>query len=215
MLKVVVFDFDGVIVDSNHEKENAFYRLFDGHPHISRELVADVLVRNVGTRLDILRDIFVRSGAPAGEIARLVDESAARFDAMVQERISARGLAPGAQEALEDLNKKNLCLYINSATPVSALQTTVGHLGIADRFKAVHGAPPTKEENLRAIMAREGVEGHEVAVVGDGEGDMLSAGACGAHFIAIDSGFYPWGGNPDFPVVPGIREAHAMLVKID
>ncbi|MBI2053174.1 MAG: HAD family hydrolase, partial [Candidatus Sungbacteria bacterium] len=206
MLKVVVFDFDGVIVDSNRIKEDAFYRLFEGHPHISRELVADVLMRNVGTRFDILRDIFVRSGAQPDEITRLVDESAARFDAMVQERIATRGLAPGARETLEDLSK-NICLYINSATPETALKATVEHLGIQGHFRAVHGAPPTKEENLRAIMAREGVEAGEVVVVGDGEGDMLSATACGTHFIAIDSGFYPWGENPAFPVVPSIQAA--------
>lgn len=213
MLKVVVFDFDGVIVDSNRGKENAFYRLFEGDPHISRELVADVLGHNVGTRFDVLRDIFVRSGAPAGEIARLVDESAARFDAMAQEWISARGLAPGASETLSDLSAK-FCLYINSATPIAALQATVANLGIMNHFRAVHGAPPAKEENLRAIMAREGVEAKETVVIGDGEGDMLSAQACGTHFIAVDSGFYPWGRNPDFPVVSGIREAGTVLAKL-
>lgn len=213
MLKVVVFDFDGVIVDSNHGKENAFYRLFEGHPHISRALVADVLTRNVGMRLDILRDIFVRSGAPKQEIVRLVDESAARFDAMVQEWISARGLAAGAGETLADLSAK-FCLYINSATPEQALRTTVAHLGIQNYFRAVHGAPPTKEENLRAILVREGVDPKQIAVIGDGEGDMRSATACGTHFIAIDSGFYPWGKKPEFPVVPDIREARIVLTRL-
>ena len=213
MLKVVVFDFDGVIVDSNHEKENAFYRLFEGNPRIPRDLVADVLARNAGVRFDILRDIFVRSGAPQSEITRLVNESAAHFDVMVQEWISARGLTPGAGETLVDLSK-NFCLYINSATPEQALRTTVAHLGIQHHFRAVHGAPPGKEENLRAIMAREGVGPQEVVVVGDGEGDMLSAQACGAHFIAIDSGFYSWSKKPEFPIASSIREVGAMIVNL-
>lgn len=213
MIKTVVFDFDGVIVDSNHLKDNAFFQLFEGNAKIPRKLVAEVLARNAGTRFDILRDIFVRSGAREGEIARLVDENAARFDALVQKGIASRGLAEGAAETLADLQSR-FCLYINSATPESALHATAKRLGITDYFKGIYGAPATKEENLRAILGREGITGKEAVVIGDGAGDLKSARACCAHFIAIASGFYEWGRDADFPVVSGIKEAGAALAKI-
>ncbi|MFY9463342.1 MAG: hypothetical protein WAP52_04120, partial [Candidatus Sungiibacteriota bacterium] len=78
MIKTVVFDFDGVIVDSNALKDAAFFALFTDHPQVSEELVRDVHARNDGTRFDILRDIFVRAGTAQGEIEPLVQEYALR-----------------------------------------------------------------------------------------------------------------------------------------
>lgn len=216
MIKTVVLDFDGVVVNSNRLKSEAFFRIFEGGTGVSRDVVADVLRRNVGTRFDILRDIFVRSGAPEAAIAGLVDEGAARFDALVQDEIVSRGLAPGAADALAALGEK-FCLYVNSATPESALRTTVSRLGISDRFRGVHGMPPArdKEENMRAILAREGIAPEESVMVGDGIGDLRCARACGARFVAVASGFYDWkkeaGG---FPVAPGLREAAAMITAM-
>ena len=213
MIKTVVFDFDGVIVDSNHEKANAFYRLFENNSHVPRAVIEDVVRRNVGTRFDILRDIFVLSGAASENIDGLVQEHATRFDALVTARIAERGLVSGARDTLADLSSR-FCLYMNSATPEDALHTTVENLGIREYFRALHGAPATKEENLRLILGREGVSGTEVVVVGDGDGDLRSARACGTHFIAIASGFHPWARDADFPVASGIHEVPVILEQL-
>lgn len=216
MIKTVVFDFDGVMVDSNRLKEEAFHRLFEGNAKVPPDLIADVLARNVGTRFDILRDIFVRSGAHEEKISELVDEGAGRLDALVQDGIAKQGLAMGTEETLAGMAQK-FCLYINSATPEEALQASVAALGIGHHFKGVHGMPPArnKEENLQAILGREGIDPAEAVVIGDGIGDMRSARAVGTHFIAIASGFYDWDKErADFPVARGIREAGAIVDQI-
>lgn len=213
MIKTVVFDFDGVIVDSNRLKDEAFFRLFEGDVKVSAGLIADVLARNVGTRFDILRDIFVRAGANEEKISELVDEGAGRLDTLVQDGIAKQGLAIGTAETLAGMAGK-FCLYINSATPEEALQATVAALGIGHYFKGVHGIPPArnKEENLQAILGREGIDPVEAVVIGDGIGDMRSARAVGAHFIAIASGFYDWSRERgDFPIASHIKEAGVMV----
>ena len=79
----------------------------------------------------------------------------------------------------------------------------------------MHGAPPTKEENLRAILVREGIAPEEAVVIGDGEGDWRSARACGTHFIAVASGFHDWSIYTEgFPVVSGVSKAAAMIQNI-
>ena len=214
MIKVAVFDFDGVIVDSNALKDEALFSLFSGNPQVSEALVRDVHSRNVGTRFDILRDVFVRAGTPAADIDALVRDYARRYDAVVQRGITARGLASGAKETLEALSA-GICLYVNSATAHQPLQETVERLGIRPFFRDVFGMPPTKEENLQAILAREGISGAEAVVIGDGEGDWRSAKAIGTHFIAVASGFHDWSSYRDgFPVISGIHQVQASISKI-
>ena len=214
MIKVVVFDFDGVIVDSNALKDRALFTLFADHPRVTEELVRDVYLHNVGTRFDILRDVFVRAGTPAGEIEQRVREYALRYDDMVQRGIAERGLAAGARETLEALSADR-CLYVNSATAHEPLQATVERLGIRPYFRDVFGMPPAKEKNLQAILGREGVDPGEAVVIGDGEGDWRSARACGTRFIAVASGFHDWNIYEDgFPVISAIREAREALTKM-
>lgn len=214
MIKVAVFDFDGVIVDSNRLKDEALFALFDGNPQVPEALVREVHNHNVGTRFDILRDVFVRAGMPSGEIGGLVREYGLRYDDVVQRGIAERGLAPGAKETLESLSSDR-CLYINSATAHEPLRATVERLGIRPYFKDIFGMPPTKEENLCAILSREGVEPQETVVIGDGEGDWRAARACGARFIAVASGFHDWSSYAEgFPIISGIGEAQAFISKI-
>ncbi len=213
MIKTVVFDFDGVIVDSNRLKDEALFRLFEGNAKVPADIIADVLARNVGTRFDILRDIFVRAGVAEEKILELVDEGAGRLDVLAQDAIAKRGLAPGTAETLGGMAGK-FCLYINSATPEPALHATVAALGIGHYFKGVHGMPPArnKEENLQAILGREGIDPAEAVVIGDGIGDLRSARAVGTYFIAVASGFYDWSRErADFPIASHIKEAGVMI----
>lgn len=210
-IKVVVFDFDGTLADSNEFKEDAWSIVFKGDPRISQSLLEDVTAHNVGTRFDILRDLFVRSGVKTEEIERLVAEYAERYDAAVRGRIMERGLNRGAEETLSVLSRDR-CLYINSATAHLPLAALAERLGIRRYFKDVLGMPPSKEENLRSILAREGVDSKEAVVVGDGENDYRAARACNARFIAVNSGFHDWSGyGGDFPIISGIHQANDAI----
>lgn len=200
MIKVIVFDFDGVLVDSNPLKNQAWFKIFDNHPKIPRHIVADVLSQNKGTRFDILRTIFERAGFPKEEVQKHIEAEALRFDALVQDWIVKCGLIRGVAETLEDFSAR-FHIYINSGTPNTSLKTSVERLGIKHYFKDIYGSPPKKEENLKTILDRENISGKETVVIGDAEEDYKSACSQGAFFIAVASGFYDWGLQRDFSII--------------
>ncbi len=211
-MKVIVFDFDGVIVDSNRLKEEAFSKIFKG-TDISPALVDEIQRENTGTRFDMLRDIFVKSGRSENEIARLVDEYAARFDETAQGGIVEQGMFSGAREILERLSGR-YPLYLNSMTPQIALEKTVGHLGIGYCFRQLCGWPPVKEEHMKNIIVREDVTPREVVMVGDGEGDFAAARATGCMFIGVANEFNQWRGK-DFPIIAGVHEFEDALQHLN
>lgn len=203
MIKVIVFDFDGVLVNSNPLKDKAWFEIFNNYPKIPQDLVADVLSRNKGTRFDILRIIFERAGFPKEGVKQRVEAEALRFDALVQDWIVKRGLISGVANTLADFSKR-FHIYINSGTPNPSLKMSVERLGIRHYFQDIYGSPPNKEENLKTILDRENISGKEAAVIGDAEEDYHSARSQGALFIAVASGFYDWGIERDFSIVSSI-----------
>lgn len=211
MIKVVVFDFDGVLVDSNPLKDKAWFKIFDNHPRIPRHIVADVLSQNKGTRFDILHTIFQRAGFSKEEIQKHIQTEALRFDALVQDWIVKRGLIRGVANTLADFSKR-FRIYINSGTPHASLKMSVKRLGIRHSFQDIYGSPPKKEENLKTILDRENISGKEAVVIGDAEEDYRSAYSQGAFFIAVASGFYDWGLQRDFPIISSIDLSRLLFL---
>lgn len=203
MIKVIVFDFDGVLVDSNPLKNKAWFKIFENNPRVQKNIVTDVLSKNKGTRFDILRNIFEQAGFSKEEIQKNIDAGALQFDTLVQEWITERGLIPGVADTLADFSKR-FHIYINSGTPNAALNTSIEHLGIRHYFQDIYGSPPNKQENLKTILDRENISGKEAIVVGDAEEDYRSAKSQGALFIAVASGFYEWGLQRNFRIISSI-----------
>lgn len=213
MIKVIVFDFDGVLVDSNRLKYEAWFKIFRPE-EVSHELIRNVLVEVKETRYDILREIFRRLGAPTEEIESLVVRSAERFNEAVQNGISSMGLNPGVREVLSELKPK-FRLYLNSATPEKALLETVERLGIRDSFEEIYGQsePGSKVKNLKKIIEKENFLPQEVSVVGDGEDDMKAAQALGCPFIGVANDWNGWK-EKEFPLVSNLSEIKNLILKI-
>ena len=59
MIKAIIFDFDGVIADSNNIKTDAFVKLFEGYPSNIKEMIRMFHLQNGGmSRFDKFRYIY-------------------------------------------------------------------------------------------------------------------------------------------------------------
>ena len=211
MIKTLVFDFDGVIMDSNQLKRAAWYDVFPEHL-VSARLVSDVVERNKGNRYDILHEIFTVLKRPQETVHLLVDGYARRFNEAVQTRLTSEGVSADTLHALTELAER-YPLYINSATPIQGLVETVENLHIGYLFKAVFGVPPSKEENLQIIAVREGISPDEIAFVGDGEGDWQAARSTGVYFIGFANKDNNWS-EREFPLISGLDQIGGLITTV-
>ncbi len=177
MIRVAVFDFDGVVLESTDIKTRAFAQLFDGN----EAAVAFHLEHAGVSRYEKFRHIHEQIlGIPYTEEdeRRLGD----RFSELVLEEVLRCPFVPGARELLER-RRHDARLFVASGTPEGELRDIVEARGLSDCFAGVYGTPATKAEIVERIVADERVERDEVLFVGDAMTDLLGARAARVPFV--------------------------------
>lgn len=185
-LRAVVFDFDGVILESADLKTEAFVELFG---HLEDDLVEAVRAHHLAN-LGISR--FVKFAWIYQNLLKreLSDEESRalgeRFSAIALDKILACPFVPGAREALDALAVR-YPLFVASGTPHDELAMVVERRGLAGLFREVWGSPTEKPVILKDLMARHGWAPAEVLFIGDGVSDHKAARATSVEFLARDT----------------------------
>ncbi len=204
----VVFDFDGVILESAEIKTEAFLELFSGHPE-HRDAILRHHYEHLGvSRFEKFAWIYRHL------LGRELDEAEARrlgeaYSALVLERVLACPPVPGAFELLADLRGR-LRAFVASGTPQAELERIVELRGLAALFDEVRGAPETKEAIVRDLLRRYRLAPAAVLMVGDGLSDYRAAAATGVRFVARESDHQDFGGA-EVPRIADLTELRPLL----
>jgi len=185
-LRAVVFDFDGVVLESADVKTEAFVELFAHLPAEHVEQVRRHHLDNMGiSRFKKFAWIYENLlGRAIGD-----DESQAlgvRFSDLALARILAAPFVPGAREALDALAHR-YALFVASGTPHDELADIVARRGLTRSFREVWGTPTEKPHILADIMKRYTLQPQQVLFIGDGMSDYKAARATGVEFLARDT----------------------------
>ena len=186
-IRAIVFDFDGVILESADVKTDAFIELYAAHgAEVVRQVRAHHLANLGVSRFKKFAWIAANVlGRPLTD-----DESAAlgrRFTDLALAKVLGAPFVPGAEAALAALAARGLPMFVASGTPHEELQMIVTRRGLDGSFDEVHGAPREKPEILGDLLARHGLSAGEVLFVGDGMSDYKASCAVGTQFLARDT----------------------------
>lgn len=210
MPAVVVFDFDGVILDSVGVKTAAFARLFEPEGPAARDAVVAYHLGHGGVSRHekfrwAYREVLKRPLDPATE--RGLSDA---FNALVEEAVVAAAMMPGAQEALQSLHGR-VPLFVASGSPQEELRRIVERRGLARFFRNVYGSPASKEAILRRVASELGLAPSCLLMVGDSTTDLDGARLAGAEFVGFVA---PGARNPfaaGVPVCSDLRELGARV----
>jgi HAD superfamily hydrolase (TIGR01509 family) len=189
MIEAVVFDLDGVLIDSEpvwEEVRRGLVAERGGHwaPDAQRRLMGMSTQEWAGY---LSEDLGV--GLPPDEVAALVVE---RMAARYRERIP---FLPGAVDAVHRLAAR-WPLALASSAPAMLIETVLQAAGLRSYFKVTmsteqvpHGKPAP--DIYLTVTARLGVAPPSCAAVEDSSNGLRSAAAAGLHVIAIPHPKYP------------------------
>jgi phosphoglycolate phosphatase-like HAD superfamily hydrolase len=184
--RVVVLDFDGVIVESNNVKTDAFRALFSRFPEHADAMMAfhhENISLSRFAKFERLLDLLGQRGE-----ARLLEQLAREYSRLTIDRISTVPLVEGAESFLKELTPR-VPVYLASVTPAEDLDVILERRQLRRWFRGVYGCPPwTKPAAVGDIMRREACAPVEAILIGDAAGDQRAAAETGVEFIARDSG---------------------------
>ena len=145
VIRVVVFDFDGTLVNSNAIEREGFFRLAARYSK-GTATMADVIRASSNGRW--ILSAFAGCMAAEG-VSLNVDELVESYGARVDTAVAAAPEMPGASDLLVDLRYAGLRLHLSSATPTASLLAMLDTRGWTVLFDGIHGAPKSKIETLQ------------------------------------------------------------------
>ena len=198
----VVFDFDGVLVESVNIKTQAFSALYSGYgSSVVAQVVAFHLANNGLSRFEKFRYFHNKLlGLPLSDEEE--NKLCIEFNARVEEAVIAAPYVDGAEEFLIR-HHADIPLFVASGTPEEELKRILEKRHMAHYFHAAFGSPAKKGKILQNILKNNSYCPKKVLMIGDSILDFegaTEAGTCFLGRLTSPNNIFP----PGVPVLPNM-----------
>ena len=181
MIKAVIFDFDGVLIESADIKTEAFRDVFSRWPDKVDEIVT-YHIKNMGISRFVKFRYFHETVLNEPYSEAIGAEMGRRFSEIVASKVKQAPFVSGAKEFIE-MHFEKCFLFIASGTPEEELLDIVSSKGINKYFRGIYGAPASKHGIIMKTLEAFHLQRQEAIFVGDAESDQIAAQSAGLRFI--------------------------------
>jgi phosphoglycolate phosphatase len=192
MTRLIVFDCDGTLVDSQHVIVAAAERAFRAQGLVPPAAAA------VHAVIGLSLELAVASWRPEAALAErtlLVDAYRTAWRALRDQEGVREPLYPGALATLMELDRQGHLLGVATGKSRPGLLSVLDHHGLTSLFASLQTADrhPSKPHPamLEAAMRETGSVPAETLMVGDTSYDMAMARAAGVGAIGVAWGYHP------------------------
>ncbi|HNR11223.1 MAG TPA: HAD hydrolase-like protein [Nitrosomonas europaea] len=181
--QAIIFDFDGVIVESGDIKAQAFAELYRHHGETIAQAAVTYHRANGGMSRYLKFHYFQQNLLNYPPLTKEEEQELdRRFSELVMNAVISCQPVTGA-EALLHRMVDQIPLFVASGTPESELRMIVEQRGLSRYFTEVRGSPRLKETLIADILSAYPLVPERVLMIGDALVDYESAHQNGIAFL--------------------------------
>ncbi len=188
--RVAIFDCDGVILNSNAIKSEAFGLALPDEDPVLVEKFIKYHQENGGISRYIKFEYFFKHIKMQTNYSLDLESALKRYATLSKKGLLECSEIPGVIKFLEFLNSAGIQCYVISGGDQLEVNEVLKKRGISLYFKEIFGSPLTKTENLKLISGGQ-VDLLPGVFFGDARSDMLAAKEFNLDFVYI-SGVSEW-----------------------
>ncbi len=209
MIKNIIFDFDGVILESNEVKIQGFFKLFEQFGEENSLKISNYFKNNAGlSRYDIINYFFLVILNEEMDKIKLT-EYANKYSDIVKESVVNSKFVIGIEKFLSQNTQYEL--FIVSSSDEKDLKYICNKLNIDKYFKSIIGSPTKKADNINNIINNFGLKKNETVYVGDSLNDYHATIKNDLTFIGRDSGLCDFTQLRDIIIIKDIDELNKYI----
>lgn len=186
-IKVIIFDFDGVIADSVDVKTKAFAELYRQYGSEIEQKVINHHLKHGGVsrfeKFRIYHETFLNQRISNEDISLLAE----KFSDLVISQVVNASYIKGAFEFINE-NFQRYDFFISSGTPEAEMKKITGLKKISKFFVEIYGSPDKKEKHVERILKTGKYKKNETIFVGDASSDRNAAKFHEIPFVGVLNG---------------------------
>ena len=180
--KHILFDFDGVICESLHEKTKAFYNLYLPFGEDIAQKVVKHHTENMGVsrfeKIKYYHKTFLDSILTAEEVLFFAD----KFSSLVMQKVIDAPLVEGLTSFL-DKYSSSFDFKVITATPTEEIVEIISKKKLSNYFSSLHGSPESKSYWIQLLLSTGAISASNCYFIGDAMSDYNAAEQNGIPFI--------------------------------
>ena len=205
MIKGLIFDFDGTLIESNDVKRSVFLSLAN-EEQSGLAVMQSILELPSLDRYEIWKKFAIELNKE-DEFARTKTDL---FNKELRSAMRATPEVPGAKNLLKFAQTRELLVFISSMTPTKELLLEIKRRNWVGYVCKAFGSPNEKGQTLKRIMRDYALTESELLVIGDGADDKESALAHFIKFFNVGEGRGATSGEKIYT----IKEIHALMTQV-
>jgi phosphoglycolate phosphatase-like HAD superfamily hydrolase len=171
----ILWDFDGVIMDSMAIRDKGFLLTLDKHPKHQVDMLMEFHRQNGGLSRYVKFRYFFSEILKEEPNENTIKQLAQQFsDVMLKELLNPELLIDDSLNFI----KRNFSMYnmhIISGSDGIELMSICSSLGLTKYFKSIHGSPKAKDKWVKEVIEENHYNEAETILIGDSHNDLAAA----------------------------------------
>jgi phosphoglycolate phosphatase-like HAD superfamily hydrolase len=186
VIKNIIFDWDGVILDSNSVKDRAFEYVLRDYDEVKVAKLLAYHQANGGISRFVKFRMFFEKMLDQTITANQVEELSRQFSDFALKELVDSALQISESVAWVKVNFDKYNFHVASGSEESELIRVAQAQELAHFFKSFHGSPTPKPELVKSILSSNEYLAEETLLIGDSINDFRAAEANSIAFCGFN-----------------------------